>query len=131
MSRTILILAFINILKKLYPICIEPFYKLEKYFDKGFYTSDACVGCQICKKVCPVNNITFKDNHPVWNHKCNACMACVVYCPKKAVHLNKPEEYKKSNHIVCKMLGLSDKRKRYHNPYILAKDIMKNKQNIE
>ena len=32
-----------------------------------FFTTDKCVGCGKCVKLCPLNNITLKDGKPVWS----------------------------------------------------------------
>lgn len=117
--------------RRLYPKAITPYMNIEHEYDKGFYTSDACVGCEICSKVCPCRNITFDNNRPVWNHRCHGCNACVVYCPTKAIQFKTPEAYVQLGTVISKKLGLPQNRKRYHNPYINAKDLMKNKQYIE
>lgn len=117
--------------KKLYPKLMKPYIEVENEYDKGFYLSEECIGCGLCEKACSVDNITFEENHPVWNHKCNGCMACVVYCPKKAIKFQTPEAYIALDTILSKKLCLPDNRKRYHNPYIKAKDIIKDKQYIK
>lgn len=53
-----------------------------------YTVSDDCIGCRICSKVCPVNNVRQKDkNKPVFGAECERCYACIHNCPKKAIHL--------------------------------------------
>lgn len=55
---------------------------------KLFSVSDACIGCGLCSRVCPVGNITQKEkNKPVFSDHCESCFACVHNCPKKAIHI--------------------------------------------
>lgn len=65
------------------------FYKLF-VSDKGFWSSDACVGCGACVKACPLNNIKLEEERPVWQGNCTHCLACISRCPYKAI------EYKKA-----------------------------------
>jgi len=58
-------------------------------------------------------------------------MACVAYCPTKAIQFKTPEAYEKLNTAISKRLCLPEKRKRYHNPFIKATDLMIDKQYIE
>lgn len=57
-------------------------YKLR---DRDFYSTDKCIGCGKCEKLCPLNNITIKDKKPVWNDNCTHCMACIGNCPTQAI----------------------------------------------
>ena len=116
--------------KRLYNRMMMPFINVAHEYDKGFFTSDSCVGCEICRKVCPCNNISFDKNRPVWNHACLGCNACVVYCPKKAIQFKTPEAYVKLDNIISKKLGLPENRTRYHNPYISATDLMNDTETI-
>lgn len=99
--------------------------KIQHEYDKGFYTSDACIGCEICRKICPCKNITFSGGRPVWNHACEGCNACVAYCPTKAIQFQTPDAYIRLNNIITRRLGLPEKRTRYHNPHVTAADFMK------
>ena len=54
--------------------------------DKSIFVDDKCNGCGICEKVCPVTNIQIIKKKPVWQHHCEMCMACVEWCPIKAIH---------------------------------------------
>ncbi len=56
---------------------------------KAFYAADSCIGCEKCAKLCPLNNITMKNGRPHWNNNCTHCMACIGYCPKKAIEYGK------------------------------------------
>lgn len=114
--------------KWLYPKMMVPFLNIQHEYDKGFYVSAACTGCEICRRVCPCGNITFSDHHPVWNHACEGCNACVAYCPAKAVQFKTPEAYAMLNNIITRRLGLPEKRTRYHNPFITAADLMRNSE---
>ncbi len=73
-----------------------------------FFASDACTGCGTCVKLCKSDNITFEEGKPVWGQNCQQCMACIQWCPNKAVrHPNVPEE-----------------RKQYRNPDITLQDML-------
>ena len=107
-----------------YDKAMMPFLNIQHEYDKGFYTSDACVGCGLCEKICPCKNITMQGKQPQWNHSCIGCNACVVYCPKKSVQYKTPEAYAKLDNIITRRMGLPEKRTRYHNPHVTAKDLI-------
>lgn len=111
--------------RALYPKMMVPFLNVQREYDKGFYASDACIGCQLCRRVCPCRNITFSQGRPVWNHACVGCNACVTYCPTKAIQFQTPEAYVRLNNAVTRRLGLPETRTRYHHPQITAADLMK------
>ena len=107
-----------------YGKAMQPFMNVQHEYDKGFYTSDNCVGCGLCEKLCPCENITMSEKKPQWNHNCIGCNACVVYCPRKAIQYKTPEAYEKLDNIITRRMGLPEKRTRYHNPHVAAKDII-------
>jgi len=75
---------------------------------KSFWVNDKCNGCTICQKICPVGNIKMVDNKPIWDNRCEQCLACLQWCPEEAIESGK------------KTLG----RKRYQHPKITIRDLL-------
>ncbi len=61
------------------------FNKVLPKCDNSFIAGEQCTGCGTCVKVCPVGNILLSEGKPKWNHSCENCLACYVWCPKKAI----------------------------------------------
>jgi ferredoxin len=61
------------------------FIKSVQTADEKFRVTDACTSCGICEKVCPVGDIELVDGKPVWQHRCQLCMACLHFCPVEAI----------------------------------------------
>lgn len=74
---------------------------------KKFILENNCIGCGICSKVCPVDNIVINNKQPQWGVNCASCHACVHWCPKNAISL-----------------GKSKGRLQYHNPNIRIEDLL-------
>lgn len=56
-----------------------------KHHERFFVETDKCVSCGICKKVCPIDNITLEKGRPVIHSECIRCGACTHNCPKNAI----------------------------------------------
>lgn len=73
---------------------------------KDFYTTDRCIGCGKCVKLCPLNNISLKEKAPVWGDSCTHCMACIGNCPTEAIEYGtitqskEPYNFGKYRHVV-------------------------------
>ena len=65
----------------------------------AFQVRDACIGCGQCADRCPMNNITIKAGKPVWGNDCTHCMACICYCPTKAIEYGKKSVGKPRYHF--------------------------------
>lgn len=59
-----------------YPVCVKT---------GKFKATDACVYCEKCAKVCPLENIQYLNGKPVWGDRCTHCMACISKCPTQAI----------------------------------------------
>ena len=65
----------------------------------SFTVSDVCIGCGKCEKLCPLNNITLQNARPVWGSNCTQCMACICYCPTRAIEYGKKSAGKPRYHF--------------------------------
>ena len=73
----------------------------------SFTASDVCIGCGKCEKLCPLNNITLQNARPVWGTNCTQCMACICYCPTRAIEYGKKSAGKPRYHLKnCKIVSL-------------------------
>lgn len=82
-----------------YPLFAK--YAIKK---NAFYTTDACICCGLCERVCPTGTISLAaDGKPRWADTCVQCMACIHRCPVRAI------EYGKA----------TLKKRRYHHPELL------------
>lgn len=62
-------------------------WKTKKYTDKLKINPEKCIGCGLCKELCPMNNISIKNGIAVSVDKCTMCYRCISKCPKQAITL--------------------------------------------
>jgi ferredoxin len=77
--------------------------------DAKFWIDEKCNECGICAKVCSARNITINAGKPLWNHRCEQCLACIQWCPREAIQYGKK----------------TSQYQRYHHPEITLKDVLK------
>ena len=63
------------------------FYSKTTGYSSKLKISDACAGCGLCAKNCPVGNLSIKDGRAVSAGRCAMCYRCISTCPKQAVTL--------------------------------------------
>lgn len=93
-----------------YVFCDAGWWYLRSFIhvDKMQVGSAKCIGCGICEKVCPMENITLQNGRPVFGTSCANCLGCVHWCPKQAISAGKVRV---------------DAVKRYTNPDITLADM--------
>jgi len=61
--------------------------KTTGYTGKLKIDPSKCIGCGLCAKNCPTQNISIEDGKAVASAGCTMCYRCVDYCPKQAITL--------------------------------------------
>lgn len=89
------------------------FEQLIHLADKSFKVNDKCNSCGICAQICPVDNIEIVNGKPLWQHHCETCYACYVWCPNNAIY----------GEIVAY-------NKKYHHPEVKISDLIRSKSEI-
>lgn len=59
--------------------------RMMRRMDRNFAVLEPCNGCGTCAKVCPVQNIVLENGKPVWQGRCEHCLACYSFCPRQAI----------------------------------------------
>jgi ferredoxin len=90
-----------------FPFTANNLYKDIEALDKGFTANDDCTGCGLCEKICPVRNIRLEGGNPQWLRHCEHCVACISWCPAKAINY----------------ADKTQSRRRYRNPFIKAGEL--------
>lgn len=95
----------------LFPL-LTPIFHKTGYFNlqNGFYADSGCTGCGTCSQVCLSGKIGMQEGRPQWDKSigCTYCLACIHYCPTRAIQLKKAK---------------SESKSRYHHKNVAMKDI--------
>ena len=87
---------------------------LKAYNMRGIKADDKCIGCGICTRVCPMDNIKVENNHAIIGDNCITCLACFHWCPKEAIYMSKEKDI--------------ERRFKYHHPDVTLQDIIAQKK---
>ena len=91
------------------PVTASNLYRDIDKLDAMFNVSGVCTGCGQCEKICPVGNIRMSNGKPEWLHHCEHCVACISWCPAKAINYG----------------DRTQTRRRYRNPQIKANELIR------
>lgn len=85
----------------------QQFLDRVKTCDEKFWVDDSCTECEVCVRVCPVQNIRMNEGRPEWLHQCELCLGCINWCPEQAIQFESGTE----------------RRGRYTNPRVTIEDM--------
>ena len=60
-------------------------HKHIKKVNDSFSVEESCIHCNLCVKLCPMENIYDKEGQITFEDNCAACMRCYQACPKSAI----------------------------------------------
>ncbi|GHV32189.1 flavodoxin [Clostridia bacterium] len=66
--------------------------------DRDLNVSAACTGCGLCAGVCPAKNIVISEGRPAFLHNCEHCLACIHWCPARALNYKDKTQNKQRYH---------------------------------
>ncbi|NBG87257.1 EFR1 family ferrodoxin [Isachenkonia alkalipeptolytica] len=81
---------------------VNPLFSKFAIDTKKFRVNDHCISCGLCRRICNTQTIELVDGKPVWGSQCVQCVACINYCPVKAINYGRGTK----------------KKQRYKNPRI-------------
>ncbi len=59
--------------------------KTRTYKKKPDINAEKCIGCGLCVKLCPMKNLSIKNNKAVSTDRCTLCYRCFSHCPTQAL----------------------------------------------
>lgn len=77
---------------RLWTTLLKPVYKSQSKTGK-YRVNTKCIGCGLCRDICPVSAISMENGRPVWTKKkCVWCQGCINRCPAQAIQFGKRTE---------------------------------------
>jgi len=102
---------------KLYDVFITPvtWFGMKVFLGMGKKRStDKCIRCTQCVKLCPTGNIKIKDGRAVFGNNCCYCFSCIQHCPSNAIRFGLIKRSTKSQYthpkITAKEMILLNKK---------------------
>ncbi|MGL1894192.1 MAG: EFR1 family ferrodoxin [Spirochaetaceae bacterium] len=77
-------------------------------FDRMYIIPDKCTNCNLCTRICPLNNIEENESLPIIKKNCEMCFACINFCPKEAIRYHRMKD---------------DNNFQYKNPHVTFSEI--------
>ncbi len=90
---------YVFLFEKLIALPFNAYWVRYKQPSKDFYTTDKCIGCGKCSRICPINNIHMENKRPVWEGPCAHCMGCILNCPFEAIEYGNITQNKEKYNI--------------------------------
>lgn len=90
---------YVFLFEKAIILPFNSFWTKYMFFSRDFYTTDKCIGCGKCARLCPISNITMENRKPVWGERCAHCMACILNCPFEAIEYSNITQVKDKYNI--------------------------------
>jgi len=72
----------------LIPVSLGYLFAGRFYLGKLFFANNSCNGCSQCAENCmagAIRMIGVAKKRPYWLFRCESCMRCMAYCPRKAI----------------------------------------------
>jgi Formate hydrogenlyase subunit 6/NADH:ubiquinone oxidoreductase 23 kD subunit (chain I) len=69
------------------------YHKTRKYSDQLKINQLKCIGCGMCSKKCPMDNLEIRNGVVKTKGLCTMCYRCISNCPKQAITLIGKEVY--------------------------------------
>ena len=84
---------------------LKPLFYRFLVTDRYFHASEACTGCGLCARLCPLENRVMSSGRPHWTGSCTTCNACYHNCPSAAISFGKITRGKGQYRAIREYLG--------------------------